>query len=42
MRIYGVEDDFWVDGYHFEVGSSNENAVGLCQMELPLKRASQG
>jgi hypothetical protein len=28
MGIYGVEDDFWVDGYHFEVGFSNDNAVG--------------
>src|SRR5215471_5080662 len=28
MGIYGAEDDFWVDGYHFEVGFSNDNAVG--------------
>ena len=28
MGIYCVEDDFWIDGYHFEVGFSNDNAVG--------------
>jgi hypothetical protein len=36
MGIYGVEDDFWVDGYHFEVGFSNDNAVGLCQRDVTV------
>jgi hypothetical protein len=36
MGIYGVEDDFWVDGYHFEVGFSNDNAVGLCQRDVEV------
>ena len=36
MGIYGVEDDFWVDGYRFEVGFSNDNAVGLGQRDVTV------
>ncbi len=36
MGIYGVEADFWVDEYHFEVSFSNDNAVGLCQRDVTV------
>jgi hypothetical protein len=36
MGIYGVEEDFWVDEYHFEVSFSNDNAVGLCQRDVTV------
>jgi hypothetical protein len=36
MGIYGVEDDFWVGEYHFEVSFSNDNAVGLCQRDVTV------
>jgi len=36
MGIYGVEADFWVDAYHFEVSFSNDNAVGLCQRDVTV------
>jgi hypothetical protein len=38
MGIYGVEDDFWVDEYHFEVSFSSDNAVGLCQRDVTVGR----
>jgi hypothetical protein len=34
MEIYGVEEQFWVDGYQFEVSFSDDNAVGLCQRDI--------
>ncbi|MGZ6365634.1 MAG: hypothetical protein ACXWPS_06670 [Ktedonobacteraceae bacterium] len=36
MGIYGVEDDFWVGEYQFEVSFSNDNAVGLCQRDITV------
>jgi len=36
MGIYGIEEDFWVDEYHFEVSFSNDNAVGLCQRDVTV------
>jgi hypothetical protein len=36
MGIYGVEEDFWVGEYHFEVSFSNDNAVGLCQRDVTV------
>jgi hypothetical protein len=36
MGIYGVEEEFWVDAYHFEVSFSNDNAVGLCQRDVTV------
>jgi hypothetical protein len=41
MGIYGVEEDFWVDEYHFEVSSSNDNAVGLCQRDVTVGHRRQ-
>ncbi len=28
MGMYGVEEEFWVSEYHFEVNFSNDYAVG--------------
>ena len=36
MGIYGVEEEFWVDEYHFEVSFSSDNAVGLCQRDVTV------
>jgi len=36
MGIYGVEEDFWVGAYHFEMSFSNDNAVGLCQRDVTV------
>ena len=36
MGIYGVEADFWVAEYHFEVSFSDDNAVGLCQRDVTV------
>jgi hypothetical protein len=36
MGIYGVEEDFWVGAYHFEVSFSNDNAVGLCHRDVTV------
>jgi hypothetical protein len=36
MGIYGVEEDFWVGAYHFEVSFSNDNAVGFCQRDVTV------
>src|SRR5713101_3458946 len=34
--MYGVEEEFWVDDYHFEVSFSSDNAVGLCQRDVTV------
>ena len=31
MVMYGVEEEFWVGEYHFEMNFSNDYTVGLCQ-----------
>jgi hypothetical protein len=36
MGMYGVEEDFWVAEYHFEVSFSSDNAVGLCQQDVTV------
>jgi hypothetical protein len=36
MGMYGVEEEFWVDEYHFEVSFSSDNAVGLCQRDVTV------
>jgi hypothetical protein len=36
MGIYGVEEEFWVDEYHFEVSFSSDNTVGLCQRDVTV------
>jgi hypothetical protein len=36
MGMYGVEEEFWVDEYHFEVSFSSDNAVGLCQQDVAV------
>jgi hypothetical protein len=36
MGIYGVEKEFWVDEYHFEVSFSSDNTVGLCQRDVTV------
>src|SRR5258708_3988878 len=36
MGIYGIEEDFWIGDYHFEVYFSNDNAVGLCQRDISV------
>ena len=36
MGIYGLEEEFWDDEYHFEVSFSNDNAVGLCQRDVTV------
>jgi hypothetical protein len=41
MGIYGVEADFWVDEYHFEVSFSDDNAVGLCQRDVTVGHRRQ-
>src|SRR6266566_8045647 len=41
MGIYGIEEDFWVDEYHFEVSFSNDNAVGLCQRDVTVGHRRQ-
>jgi hypothetical protein len=41
MGIYGVEEDFWVGAYHFEVSFSNDNAVGLCQRDVTVGHRRQ-
>jgi hypothetical protein len=34
MGTYGVEEEFWVGDYRFEVNFSNDYAVGLCQRDI--------
>jgi hypothetical protein len=34
MGIYGLEEQFWVGDYQFDVGFSNENDVGLSQRDI--------
>lgn len=34
MGIYGLEEEFWVNEYHFEVSFSSDNDVGLCQRDV--------
>jgi hypothetical protein len=36
MGMYGVEEEFWVDEYHFEVSFSSDNTVGLCQRDVTV------
>jgi hypothetical protein len=36
MGLYGVEEEFWVDEYHFEVSFSSDNTVGLCQRDVTV------
>ncbi len=38
MGMYGVEEEFWVGEYHFEVNFSNGYAVGLCQRDIWMAR----
>src|SRR6266568_6345902 len=41
MGMYGVEEECWVDEYHFEVSFSNDNAVGLCQRDVTVGHRRQ-
>lgn len=36
MSFYGIEEDFWIGHYRFEVYFSNDNAVGLCQRDISV------
>jgi hypothetical protein len=36
MGIYGLEEEFWVDEYHFEVSFSSDNDVGLSQQDVTV------
>lgn len=36
MGMYGVEEEFWVDEYHFEVSFSSDNAIGFCQRDVTV------
>jgi hypothetical protein len=36
MGMYGVEEEFWIVEYHFEVSFSSDNTVGLCQRDVTV------
>jgi len=38
MSFYGIEEDFWIGDYRFEVYFSNDNAVGLFQRDISVAR----
>lgn len=38
MSFYGIEEDFWIGNYRFEVYFSNDNAVGLGQRDISVAR----